>query len=109
MQDLPFKPRMHVFICVNDRTGQPNDPKPSCGPTISTEMYKEVKQWTRTQGWTNQVYVTKVSCLGFCNPEGGVMCVWPQGRFVKGIQTVDDMKKVISEEYAKVMKISQSR
>ncbi len=103
MQDIPFKPSMQVFICVNDRTGT-DDPKPSCGPMISTEKYKEVKLWTRTQGWTNEVYVTKVSCLGFCNPNGGVMCIWPQGRFVKGVRSVEDMKEIILQEYQKITK-----
>ncbi len=102
MQDIPFKPRMHVFICVNDRTDQPDHTMPSCGPTITKEMYKEVKLWTRAQGWTQDVYVTKASCLGFCTDQGGVMCIWPQGRFVKGTRTVEDIKKVITEEYQKV-------
>lgn len=102
MQLLNFKPAMHVFICVNDRSNKPNDPKPSCGPTITPEMVKEVKEWIRGQGWTSIIYCTKASCLGFCNPEGGVMCIWPQGKFFKGITSVADIKEVILGEMKNV-------
>ena len=92
-------PRLHFFVCVNDRTAIPDSIKPSCGPTITPEMVKEVKLWVRLQGWTNEVYVTKVHCLGFCNPDGGVACAYPKGRFVKGIKSVEDIKRFILEEH----------
>ena len=95
------KPKLHVFVCINNRTGQ-LDTKPSCGPTITKEMVKEVKQWIIEQGFVREIYCTKVQCLGFCNPEGGVLAVYPQGRFVKGLQTVEDIKKIILEEWEKL-------
>ncbi|HIJ11457.1 TPA: (2Fe-2S) ferredoxin domain-containing protein [Candidatus Woesearchaeota archaeon] len=95
MENCHFKPDMHVFICVNERC---SGDMPSCAPTITREMVKDVKLWVRSKGWTNSIYVTKASCLGFCNPKGGVLCIWPQGRFVKGITSVKDIKKVIMEE-----------
>lgn len=102
MQDINFpKPLLHFFICVNDRTSKPGS-MPSCGPTITEEMVKEVKAWIREQGWVGVVQATKVSCLGFCNEEGGVLCVYPQGRFVKGLQTVGEIKQIVLEEVGKV-------
>ncbi len=89
---------MHVFICVNDRSNKPNDTKPSCSPTITPETVKEVKEWIRGQGWTSLIYCTRTSCLGFCNSEGGVMCIWPQGKFFKGIKSVNEIKSIIQEE-----------
>ncbi len=89
---------MHVFICVNDRSHNPSDTKPSCSPTITPEMVKEVKEWIRGQGWTSLIYCTRTSCLGFCNSEGGVMCIWPQGKFFKGITSVNEIKSIIKEE-----------
>ena len=99
MEDITFpKPKMHVFVCVNDRTDKET---PSCGPTITPEQVREVKLWIRQQGLTTFIYCTKVRCLGFCNPEGGVMCVYPSGRFVKGLKGVEDIKQVIVEEMEK--------
>ena len=91
-------PRMHVFICVNDRCSVPGNAKSSCGPRITPEMVKEVKVWLRTLGLGGSVYCTQVKCLGFCNPDGGVMCVYPSGRFVKGLRSVSDIQKVVEEE-----------
>ena len=65
-------------------------------------MVKELKQWIREQGLTNEIYCTKASCLGFCNPEGGVLCIWPQGKFFKGIKLVAEIKAVIIEELEKM-------
>ncbi|MBI4151406.1 (2Fe-2S) ferredoxin domain-containing protein [Candidatus Woesearchaeota archaeon] len=101
LETISFKPTLHVFICTNDRA-QTGDPRPSCGPQITPEMVKEIKLWIRTQGLTADIYCTKASCLGFCNPDGGVMCIWPQGIFLKGITSVDEIKQVISDEARRV-------
>ena len=103
MHDIHFlKPKLHLFVCINDRTGIPDNDTPSCGPTITAEMVKEVKQWIRDHGWTTEIYCTKVKCLGFCNEEGGVAVMYPQGRFVKGLRSVDDIKQFVVEEWEKI-------
>ena len=100
MQDIThFKPRLHVFVCINDRC---ESKMPSCSPKITKENVVEVKHWLQEQGLVSTVYCTKTSCLGFCNTEGGVMCVWPVGRFVEGIRDADDIKQIILEEVAKL-------
>ncbi len=99
MEDILFpKPKLHLFVCVNDRTTVPGNTKSSCGPRIKPEDVKEVKRWIVEKGWATQVYCTKAQCLGFCNPEGSVAVVYPKGRFVKGIESVEDLKKVIWRE-----------
>ncbi len=95
-------PKVHIFVCVNDRTQRENNTMPSCGPTITVDQFKELKRWVMAQGWTRIVYCTKVSCLGFCNPEGAVACVYPSGKFFKKINNVDDLKKIVSEEVRKL-------
>lgn len=103
MQDILFpKPKIHLFVCINDRTGIPGNDKPSCGPRIKSEDVSEVKQWIRNQGLTTTVYCTKAKCLGFCNDEGSVACVYPSGRFIKGIQNKEDIKKIVTEELHKL-------
>lgn len=101
MQLLSFKPAMHIFICTNDRS-RTADTRPSCGPTITPEMVTEIKLWIRSLGLTNQIYCTKASCLGFCNPEGGVLCIWPQGIFVKGVVSLEEIKDIIQQEAEKM-------
>lgn len=99
MQDINFpKPKLHLFVCVNDRSGIHHNDKPSCGPRIKPEDVKKVKEWIREQGLTTTVYCTKAQCLGFCNAEGSVAAAYPKGRFVKGIQNVEDLKELIKEE-----------
>ncbi len=95
------KPKLHVFVCINDRT----ESKPgmaSCGPTITTEIVKEVKVWIMQQGLMHDVLITKTGCLGICPNQGGVLVVYPSGRWVTEIQNASDLKKVIEEELKKI-------
>ena len=102
MQDIPFpKPKLHLFVCINDRSDIPGNTTPSCGPRITPEEVTKVKQWIREQGWTTQVYCTKAKCLGFCNTESSVACLYPEGKFVKGIQNRNDIQQLITEEMKK--------
>lgn len=102
MHTISFpKPKIHLFVCINDRTGTHSD-KPSCGPRIRAEDVAEVKQWIRNEGLTTMVYCTKAQCLGFCNEESSVACVYPSGRFVKGIQNKEDLKEIVKEELDKL-------
>ena len=99
MEDLQFKPRLHVFVCVNDRNG-----KSSCGPKITLQEFMNVKSWIQDNGLSGSVYCTRTGCLGFCNSEGGVVAIYPKGRFVKGIQKGKEIIGLINEElhYLKV-------
>jgi (2Fe-2S) ferredoxin len=99
MEEINFpKPKVHLFVCINDRRGILHHDQPSCGPRINSDDVKRVKEWIREQGLTTQVYCTKAQCLGFCNPEGSVAVVYPKGKFVKGIQNAEDLKKIIKSE-----------
>lgn len=103
MQEISFsKPKVHVFVCINDRSNKGSGAMPSCGPRITGDHVKQLKQWIRERGLTQIVYCTKTQCLGFCNAESSVVCVYPSGRFVKGIQTIEDVKQLILEEVEKI-------
>ena len=103
MQEINFsKPKLHLFVCVNDRTT-----KPSCNQYIFEENYKEVKRWIIEKGWSSIVYCTKTGCLGFCpseNNPGGVAVIYPSGRFVKNIHNVDEIKHLVIEELDQINK-----
>ncbi len=99
MQTISFpKPKIHLFVCVNER---PKDhPKPSCGPRITPEEVKKLKQWIVENGLSTQVYCTKALCLGFCNAQSSVAVIYPEGRFVK-YQQIEELKELIKEETLK--------
>ncbi|HIH15391.1 MAG TPA: hypothetical protein HA360_00630 [Nanoarchaeota archaeon] len=96
MEEIPVKPKMHVFVCINDRSHIPGNTTPSCSPRIKEEDVKELKLWLRTQG-NNDIFCTKTKCLGFCNKESSVICIWPQGKFIK-VQDKEEIKKAILQE-----------
>lgn len=98
MQEIIFpKPKLHLFMCINDRTTIPGSEKSSCGPRIGHEQVKELKQWLREEGLTMEVFCTKAQCLGFCNPDSSVAVLYPKGIFVK-YQTIDELKELILRE-----------
>lgn len=98
MEDIQIqKPKIHIFMCTNDRTGK-NSEKPSCGPKIDESVFREVKNWLREEGLAQQVYCSRTHCLGFCNPLGGVIMIYPKMRYIRGVQDAQDIRKVILEE-----------
>lgn len=125
MEPILFpKPKLHLFVCINDRTTVPgskeilkngisnstgvfaansgvSDPggneKSSCGPRITADHVKELKQWIREQGLTMEVFCTKVQCLGFCNSESSVAVLYPKGIFVK-YQGIGELKELVQRE-----------
>lgn len=102
MEEIPLaKPKLHLFMCINDRTTIPGSEKSSCGPRIGPEQVKELKQWIREEGLTMDVFCTKAQCLGFCNPDSSVAVLYPKGRFVK-YQNIEELKELIQEEVIKI-------
>ena len=99
MQEINFpKPKLHLFVCINDRSNRKNNMTPSCGPTITRGDVKEIKMWLIEKGLSMKVYCTKAQCLGFCNPDGGVAVIYPSGKFYKEIKNTEDLKQIILKE-----------
>lgn len=92
----PYELRM--FVCLNDRSKNEN-PSPSCGPCVSEADFKAVKEWIKEKGLKTKVKCTKVYCFDHCNPEGGVVAIYPKGTYVKGLRGAEDLKRVLREEY----------
>lgn len=44
MEFIGVKPKLHVFVCVNDRNGIAGNTKPSCGPRIKVEDVNTLKE-----------------------------------------------------------------
>ena len=102
MEDINInKPKLHLFICINDRSNAQDNFIPSCGPRITEDDVNKIKYWIREKGWTMNVYCTKALCLGFCNAEGSVLALYPKGRFVKGIKSID-IDTIVNNSIAKI-------
>ncbi len=101
MEILPVKPKIHLFVCCNDRSAIPGNITPSCSPRIKEQDIKDLKIWLRSQGHTNDIFCTKTKCLGFCNEESSVICIWPQGKFIK-VKDKEEIKEILKKELEQV-------
>ena len=97
MEIIPLKPKMHLFVCCNDRSNIAGNTTPSCSPRVTEQDVKDLKLWIRAQGYTNDIFCTKTKCLGFCNESASVICIWPQGKFIK-VQNKEEIKQAILKE-----------
>ena len=98
MREIKATNIMHVFICVNEKVK-----KDSCSPTISSLDYYEIKRWAReTAKIVPEVFITKTGCIGFCNPVGGTIAIYPQKKFFFEIESIEEIKKVILDEYKSI-------
>jgi len=69
--DMPYK--KHVFVCVNDNK---TDGK-CCKNVNGGRTFSELKEFVINNGLTNDIWVTKTGCLGFCNDVGCTIVVYP--------------------------------
>ncbi len=89
------RPKLHLFICINERPKEHSTP--SCSPRITSESVTELKRWISEQGLASIVYCTKAKCLGFCDRKSSVGVIYPQGIFFK-YQTIEELKELILEK-----------
>ncbi len=97
MKQFQSSAKIHVFICVNEREKK-EGVKPSCSPSISTESFREIKQWILDEKLMKDVYCNRTHCLGFCNNSGGVMVIYPSGKYYIGLKDVSEIKQIILDE-----------
>ena len=90
-------PKLHLFVCVNDRTQRAVN-MASCAPEVTMETVKRVKLWILQNGLMHDVLITKTGCLGICPQDGGMMVIYPKGRWITGIKTAEEIIAVIQEE-----------
>lgn len=103
MEEIPIKQKLHIFVCTNDRNPLLGNTMPSCGPRITDADVKMLKEWIRSLGLASSVFCTKTKCLGFCNEEGGVIALYPKGKFYKGFQNGEEIKKFLEKEMVRMM------
>ena len=62
----------HVLVCVNERTEGD-----CCKSVQGQEVYSKIKQWVKENG-RSDIWVTRTRCLGFCNPIGTTVVIYPE-------------------------------
>ena len=90
--------KIHTFVCVNEKQ---DSSKSFCSKHISLEQFNELKKWNMKNHFPD-VLLTKTGCLGVCNPNGGVVAVYPSGNFYKAIESIKDIKEIIESELKEI-------
>ena len=67
-----IRPRLHLFVCANRRTGSPLGP--GCGEH-GEAVYNALKATVRDVA---RVWITKTHCLGICPKHGCTVARYPQ-------------------------------
>jgi len=76
----PYRPRVHLFVCVNRRAA--SDPLgEGCGDR-GEAVFAELKK--RTSHW-----VTRTQCLGLCPKRGCTVAIAPSMQYVVEVEPGD--------------------
>ncbi len=97
-------PEKHIFVCVNERdpkrvdTGQgPVSVRVDhCSKVGGLEIFQKIKTYVMSHGLTSRIWVTKTKCLGFCNPVGTTIAVYPEQKIFTEVKVEEVDKLLIS-------------
>jgi (2Fe-2S) ferredoxin len=78
MKEFMTVPQHHILVCVNERP--PDNPKGSCKPRGSMELFVRIKEAVSARGLKGKIAVNTTSCLKSC-PFGPTVVVWPAGAY----------------------------
>jgi len=85
-------PEKHIFVCVNER-----DPaRDYCAKVGGVEIFQKIKIFVMSHGLTSRVWVTKTKCLGFCNPVGTTIAVYPEQKIFTEVKP-DEVDKLLND------------
>ena len=89
MKTMTNAPEKHVFVCVNERT----DGRDCCADVGGKEIFLELKKFVISHGLAGRIWVTKTGCLGFCNPVGTTIVVYPERKWFFEV-TMKDLEHI---------------
>ena len=94
IKNMPYK--RHVLVCVNER----DNGKSCCKHVNGFESFAALKEFVRSNGLVNDIWVTKTGCLGFCNDTGCTIAVYPEKVWFLEAKDGDleDIKRFISRD-----------
>ena len=78
--------KKHIFICVNEKDEKNQD---FCSKVGGSDVYIKFKEAVAERGLISQVYVTRTRCLGFCNPVGPTVVIYPEGKWFTEVKEED--------------------
>lgn len=81
-----FGPKAHIFVCVNIR----DDPHRDCCQRVGgEEVVQALKDWVNKESLRDKIWVSKSKCLGFCNPVGATVVVYPHQKWFMQVKKED--------------------
>ena len=84
MKTAAFRPRLHVFVCANERADAGLGP--GCGAQ-GEAVFDALK--AHTLGQARDVWVTRTGCMGYCPKQGAAVCVQPTGNYFVDVTAAD--------------------
>ena len=88
MQQIHHKPAKHILVCTNEReTG-----KDCCSHVKGYEIFRELKDWTKSNGLAGAVRVTRTGCMGFRNSVGATVVIYPDQLWFKEVKKEEIQK-----------------
>ena len=82
-------PEKHIFVCVNER--QEGD---CCSKVNGQEIFLRIKKEILSRG-LGHIWVTKTKCLGFCNPTGATVAIYPKQKLLTEVK-LEDVPKIMN-------------
>ena len=86
--------KKHIFICVNEKDEKNQD---FCSKVGGSDVYLKFKEAVAERGLISQVYVTRTRCLGFCNPIGTTIVVYPAATWYHQVKP-EEVQDIIDKE-----------
>ena len=95
MESITLRPVKHILVCVNEKENN----KDCCGKVQGYEIFRALKDWTKLNGLSGSVWVTRTGCLGFCNNIGATVVIYPDQIWFKEVKIneVEKIKEMIME------------
>ena len=88
MQQITLRPVKHILVCTNEREAG----KECCSHVQGYEIFRELKDWTKLNGLSSRVWVTRTGCLGFCNSVGATIVIYPDQLWFKEVKKEEIQK-----------------
>ena len=89
MQHINQRPLKHILVCTNERDGE----RECCSKVQGYEIFRHLKDWTKSNGLAGSVWVTRTGCLGFCNSVGATIVIYPDQIWFKEVK-MDEVQKI---------------
>jgi (2Fe-2S) ferredoxin len=97
MKTIPPDYKKHVLVCTNDRV----DGRSSCQKIGGQDLYLKLKEAVKQKRLSQDIWVTRTGCLGFCNTLGPTVTIYSKDKEVKWYNeiTADDFETIFQEVF----------